>query len=83
MFLSLNIFQIKKTSYRKITIRLQMKEIVELYIKKSCIIKVHNLLCIKTKKFNSNYQKNSTKIKKTKVDFKVVELNLKKQKAPK
>ena len=37
----------------------------------------------KTKKFNSNYQKNSTKIKKTKVDFKVVELNLKKQKATK
>lgn len=33
MFLSLNIFQIKKTSYRKITIRLQMKEIVELYTK--------------------------------------------------
>mgnify|MGYP003246741178 FL=1 len=32
MFLSLNIFQIKKTSYRKIIIRLQMKEIVEMYI---------------------------------------------------
>ena len=53
--------------------------------KKSCIIKVHNLLCIKTKlkKFNNNYQKNSKKNKKTKIDFKVVELNLKKQKAPK
>jgi len=32
------------------------------------------------KKFNSNYQKNSTKIKKTKVNFKVVELNLKNKK---
>ena len=43
------------------------------------------MLCIKTKlkKFNNNYQKNSTKNKKTKIDFKVVELNLKKQKAPK
>jgi len=43
------------------------------------------LLCIKTKlkKFNNNYQKNSKKNKKTKIDFKVVELNLKKQKAPK
>ena len=49
------------------------------------MIKVHNLLCIKTKlkKFNNNYQKNSKKNKKTKIDFKVVELNLKKQKAPK
>ena len=37
----------------------------------------------KLKKFNNNYQKNSTKIKKTKLNFKVVELNLKKQKAPK
>ena len=45
--------------------------------KKPCIIKVHNLLCIKTKlkKFNNNYQKNSTKNKKTKLNFKVVELN--------
>ena len=45
--------------------------------KKSCIIKVHNLLCMKTKlkKFNNNDQKNSTKIKKTKLNFKVVELN--------
>lgn len=33
----------------------------------------------KLKKFNNNYQKNSKKIKK-KMDFKVVELNLKKQK---
>jgi len=43
------------------------------------------LLCIKTKlkKFNNNYQKNSTKNKKTKIDFKVVELNLKKTKSPK
>ena len=43
------------------------------------------MLCIKTKlkKFNNNYQKNSTKIKKTKVDFKVVKLNLKKTKNPK
>lgn len=49
------------------------------------MIKVHNLLCIKTKlkKFNNNYQKNSTKIKKTKVDFKVVELNLKNKKTQK
>jgi len=29
----------------------------------------------KLKKFNNNYQKNSTKIKKTKLNFKVVELN--------
>ena len=43
------------------------------------------MLCIKTKlkKFNNNYQKNSTKNKKTKIDFKVVELNLKKTKSPK
>ena len=42
------------------------------------------MLCIKTelKKFNNNYQKNSTKIKK-KIDFKVVELNLKETKNPK
>ena len=33
----------------------------------------------KTKKFNNNYQKNSTKIKKTKPNFKVVELNKKKK----
>ncbi len=40
-------------------------------------------MCIKTKlkKFNNNYQKNSTKNKKTKIDFKVVELNFKKQKS--
>ena len=43
------------------------------------------MLCIKTKlkKFNNIYQKNSTKNKKTKIDFKVVELNLKNKKAQK
>ena len=47
------------------------------------VILFFNIQRIKIKKFKNNYQKNSKKNKKTKIDFKVVELNLKKQKAPK
>ena len=48
--------------------------------KESCIIKIHILLCKKTKliKFNNNYQEKSCeKTKKTKINFKIIELNFK------